>query len=189
MILALLRTPALRQPFALLLAALVLGGAALHLGFKHRVASETALHRQTVATEAAARDARLAPTRLHDDRTSAELYRQMEQRGFNAPENRVGWISALSRAQTQLDVDSLSWRLGPREPSTLVPGLGRTPMDITLQRVGIDRLEALLALLTDIAPGHYTIEHCTIALQGDGSSGQADCRLYWWTLHEQSGPP
>ncbi len=189
MILALLRTPALRRPFALLLVALALGGSTLYLSLNHRVASELALHRQTAATEAAVHDALLAPTRLQDDRAAAELYQQMEQRGFVAPENRVGWISALSRAQTQVDVDSLSWRLGPREPSTIAPGLGRTPMDITLQRVGIDRLEAMLMLLADIAPGHYTIEHCTIALQGDGSSGQADCRLYWWTLHEQVGPP
>lgn len=189
MILALLRTPALRRPFALLLAALLLGGSAFHLSLSHRVASEMTLHRQTAATNAAAQDARLAPTRLRDDRGAVEVYRQMEQRGFSAPENRVGWISALSRAQTQLDVDSLSWRLGPREPSTIAPGLGHTPMDITLQRVSIDRLEAMLALLADIAPGHYTIEHCAIALQGDGSSGQADCRLHWWTLLEQAGPP
>lgn len=180
----LLRTPALRRPLLLMLGAILLGTSLFHLSLSTRLASEDTMHRQAERAQQAERDARLAPTRLAHDTADAALYLAIERSGFAASENRVGWISALSHAQTQLELDSLSWRMGPRTPSALAPGLGYTPMDIATNTRHFSRLEALLELLRTLAPGRFTVEHCALTMNPDGITGEANCRLNWWTLQD-----
>jgi hypothetical protein len=47
-------------------------------------------------------------------------------------------------------------------------------------------LSRLIAHLRDTAPGRFTVESCSLMLEGQGasqdSSGQATCHLNWWTL-------
>jgi len=186
----LLRTPALRRPLLLMLGAILLGSLLFYFSLSTRLASEAALSRQAERAQQAEHDARLAPTRLAHDSADAALYLAIERSGFDAPENRVGWISALSRAQTQLELDSLSWRLGPRMESPLAPGLGYTSMDIVTNTRHINRLDALLELMREHAPGRFTVERCILTMNPDGITGQTHCRLNWWTLQDgDAGTP
>ena len=180
-----LRTPALRRPLLLLLGSIALGTLLFDFSLTSRLASEQALIRQAARAVEAEDDALRAPERLASDAAAPALYREIARSGFDSPENRVGWVSALSRVQTQLELDSLSWRLGPRTASPLASGLGYTAMDISASAMNSERLDAMLKLLREIAPGRFTLEYCMLAMNPDGVVGQANCRLNWWTLQSE----
>jgi hypothetical protein len=175
---------ALRVPAILLLGALILGAALLALGLSIHAGSESAQMRDATREAAAARGAREASARLQQDRRDAVLFEGIQHSGFLGPENRVGWITALGQAQADLKVDSLSWRLAPRTPGQLAQGLWVSAMDLTINRVDAEGIEALLAQLRKTAPGRFTVERCTLVLNPDGIAGQAECRLNWWTMDD-----
>lgn len=174
----------LRFPALLLLGALILGGALLSFGFSIHASSESRLQHDASRETAAARQAREARARLQQDRREAELFARIQRSGFLGPGDRTAWVTALGQARASLKLDSLSWRLAPRQPSRLAPGLWVSAMDLTTSRVDAEGLDALLDQLRKTAPGRFTVERCTLALNPDGLSGQAECRLNWWTWED-----
>jgi hypothetical protein len=174
----------LRYPALLLLGALALGGALLGLGLSIHARGESGLREDTAREAAAARRVREATSRLAQDRREAPLFDRIRHSGFLGAGDRAGWVTALGQAQTALRLDSLSWRLAPRQPSALAPGLWVSSMELTASRVDAEGLDALLAHLRKTAPGRFTLERCALALDADGLAGQAECRLNWWTWED-----
>jgi len=177
-----LADPNLRLPIALLLVSLLLGAGIFHFSLNQRLSSGARLIKEKTRAEQAARAVREAPARLIQDRAEAPLHSRIRNSGFLGPEDRVGWISALAQSQTKLRVGSLSWRMTPQTPSPLAPNLNVSQMEFTASPLDADKLAALIGHLRATAPGRFTIERCTLALDPNGLSGQANCRLNWWTL-------
>ncbi len=174
--------PKLRLPMALLLASLLLGAGIFHVSLNLRLASEARLIAEKSRAEAAARGVREAPARLIQDQAEATLHKRIRSSGFLGPEDRVGWITALARTQARFQLGSLSWRMTPQTPSPLAANLNISNMEFTAGPLAPDELGGLIAHLHATAPGRFTIERCTLTLDPNGASGQANCRLNWWTL-------
>ncbi len=179
-----LLTPQLRTPTLLLAGALILGIGFLLWGLSYHSASETDLTRDAARESEAALAAREAPDKLRRSREEAGLYEQLRHNGFFGPEQRTAWITTLGQVQASLKLDSLSWRLAPLVASPLAPGLRVSAMDISASNVDAAGLDALLKALRKNAPGFFTVEACTLVLNPDGVSGQAECRLNWWTWED-----
>lgn len=179
----------LRLPAALLAGGLLLGSVlaawALTLHARHAERLAAASIREASAARAAAE----APKRLQVARETAGIHAQLRDGGFLGPEQRAGWITALGRIQAGLNLRTLSWRLGPRTPSDLAPGLWLSGMTIAASPVDAARLEALLGQLRQAAPGRFTVESCALGLDPGGGAGQAECRLNWWTWEEGGARP
>jgi hypothetical protein len=176
-----LNGPALRLPFLLLLTALLVGAGVLYLGLSFHNRQEANFDHALRSESGAARSAREANAKLHEDRRQAELYRRIQHSGFLGKEERAGWVTALGQARSSLKLNSLSWRLAPRVASNAMPGLWISAMDLTVDSLDTTGLEALLGHLRANAPGRFTVDHCALAFNPDGLSGQAECRLLWWT--------
>lgn len=171
----------LRLPILMLLGALILGIGLLTWGLSIHADSKARLALDTRQEMEAARAAREAPEKFRQSQVNAGLYEQLRQSGFLGPEQRLGWITALGQTQADLKLESLSWRLAPRTPSPLAPDLWISAMDISISTVDASGLDGLLSQLRKTAPGRFTVERCSLALNPDGISGQAECRLNWWT--------
>lgn len=176
----------LRLPIALLIASLLIGGGTFHFSLNARMAAEERLIGQRQLADAAAQAVREAPARLKQDRAAAKLHSQIRHSGFIGEEDRAGWITALARGKTLLQLNSLSWHLSPRSESALATGLKVSKMEFSATPVTPDSLGRLLDHLRASAPGRFTVEHCSLALETHGASGQATCRLHWWTLAEDA---
>ncbi|MEW5789732.1 MAG: hypothetical protein AB1899_17960 [Pseudomonadota bacterium] len=179
--------PLLREPrlsIALLLAALLFGSAMLNLAWRLHGQGQAAMAREQGLQIQARRAAEEAPQRLARDRQNQMAFRQVKASGFLEAENQVGWITALGRTRSQLGVESVTWRVWPRAPSSLLLGLSRSDMDITLSRVDAAGLGAFLERLAELAPGRFTVERCGLAFPSGSPAGQADCRLNWWTWED-----
>lgn len=176
-----LNGPALRLPALLLLGSLLAGAGVLYLGVSFHNRQETKFDLALRSEAEAARSARAAAAKLHEDRRQAELHRRIQHSGFLGKEERAGWVTALGQARAALKLNSLSWRLSPRAASNELPGLWVSAMDITADSLDTAGLEALLGHLRANAPGRFTVDHCALAFNPDGLSGQAECRLLWWT--------
>ena len=177
-----LLNPKLRLPIALLIGSLLLGAGIFHVSLNKRLDSAARLIAEKSQAEQAARAVREAPARLIQDQAEALLHSRIRSSGFLGPEDRVGWISALAQAQAKLQLGSLSWRMTPQTPSPLAPNLNVSSMEFTASSLDPDKLTALIAHLRAAAPGRFTVERCALTLDPNGSSGQANCRLNWWTL-------
>lgn len=178
--------PKLRLPIALLIASLLIGGGIFHFSLNARMAAEERLVRQRQLADAAAQAVREAPARLAQDRAAANLHSRIRHSGFIGEEDRAGWITALARGKTLLQLNSLSWHLSPRSDSALAAGLKVSKMEFSATPVTPDSLARLLDHLRASAPGRFTVEHCSLVLETRGDSGQATCRLNWWTLAEDA---
>lgn len=173
-----------RLSLAMLLVALIMGVGLLILGIRQHGETRADLEVE-IALEAAARDsAREAPQRLARDRQEANRYQQVRASGFLDRENRAGWVSALGKTRSELGLDTLSWRLAPRVEHNLATGLFQSAMDISISRVDAEGLDTVLAKLTELAPGRFTVERCALTFEPDGRPGQAECRLNWWTWED-----
>lgn len=175
-------------PALLMIGALVLGGSLLFLGLSVHARQEAELARALRLESEAARAAREAPGKLQQDRRQAVLYRQIQTSGWLGPEDRAGWVTALGLARKNLALESLSWRLSPSAPSELMAGLRVSAMDFTAGNLDTAGLETLLGYLRENAPGRFTVERCALAFNPDGVSGQAECRLQWWTWDDAPRP-
>lgn len=178
----------LRIPALLLLGALIIGTGLLLWSLDHHSAGEADMVSASTREAVAARAARQAPEMLRRSQEEAGLYEEQRVHGFLGPEQRERWITALGRARAVLKLESLSWRLAPRSSSPIAAGLRVSAMDISVSRVDAEQLDALFKLLHDGAPGRFTLERCELALNPDGVSGQAQCRLNWWTWEEDASP-
>lgn len=171
----------LRVPVLILFGALILGiglliwGLSIHADSTNRLTNDSRLEKE------AARAAHEAPEELAQFRENAGIYEQLRQGGFLGPEQRAAWITALGQARANLKLESLSWRLAPRTSSPLAPGLWVSAMDISASSVDAPGLDALLDRLHTTSPGRFTVERCSLTLDPAGLSGQAECRLNWWT--------
>lgn len=174
--------PKLRLPIALLLASLLLGASIFHISLSTRMACETRLIAEKSHAARAARGVREAPTRLVQDQAEAALHERIRGSGFLGPEDRIGWISALAQTQASLQLGSLSWRMTPQIPSPLAPNLRVSAMEFTASPLDPDKLTAFIEHLRANARGRFTVEGCTLTLDPNSVSGQANCRLNWWTL-------
>lgn len=179
-----LLAPQLRIPALLLAGALISGIGLLLWGLGYHTTSETALVRDAARESEAALAAREAPTKLRRSREEANMYERLHHNGFLGSEQRTGWVTALGQVRTSLKLDSLSWRLAPRARSPLAPGLRVSSMDLSASGVDAVVLDAMLKDLRKAAPGRFTVEACTLAMNPDGASGQAECRLNWWTWED-----
>jgi uncharacterized protein (DUF58 family) len=176
-----LNAPALRLPALLLLASLLTGAGVLYLGLSFHGGREVKFDQALKSEASASRSAREANAKLHEDRRQAELHRRIQHSGFLGKEDRAGWVTALGQARSSLKLNSLSWRLSPRSASNVMPGLWVSAMDITADSLDTPGLEALLDHLRVNAPGRFTVDHCALTFNPDKLSGQAECRLLWWT--------
>ncbi|OYY93393.1 MAG: hypothetical protein B7Y41_11520 [Hydrogenophilales bacterium 28-61-23] len=179
--------PKLRLPMALLLASFVLGGSLFHISLNHRLASEKRLIAEKSQAELAARAVREAPARLIQNRAEAPLFQRIEHSGFIGAEDRIDWISALAKTRAKLNLASLSWRMAPQTESPLAPDLHVSNMELSANPVDADTLTELLRQLQLSAHGRFTVEQCNLSFDADGLSGQANCRLNWWTLAQTDG--
>ncbi len=173
--------PKLRLPIALLLVSLLLGAAIFHVSLDARLASEARLITEKSHAQQAARGVREAPARLAQDQSDASLFKHIRDSGFISPENRVGWITALAQTQSTLQLGSLAWHMTPQTFSTLAPDLNFSGMEFTASPLDPASLNTLIEHLRASAPGVFTVERCALTLDPAGS-GQANCRLNWWTL-------
>lgn len=171
----------LRVPVLILFGALILGVGLLIWGLSIHADSTSRLTKEIRQETEAARAAHEAPGELAQFRGNAGIYEQLRQGGFLGPERRAAWITALGQARATLELESLSWRLAPRTSSPLAPGLWSSAMDISASPVDASGLDSLLGLLRKTAPGRFTVERCVLTLSPEGLSGQAECRLNWWT--------
>ncbi|KAF0098740.1 MAG: hypothetical protein FD187_2400 [bacterium] len=173
-----------RRPALALLAAVVLGGGVVYwaLGVHGERAAEAAAAQQILnaATEAA----RLAPDKLARDRAQTALHQRILDIGFVGEEDRAAWVTALAVARANLNLDSLSWRLAPRAESPLMPGLRVSVLELSAGNLDRAGLEALLARMRAEEAGFFTVERCALQFPADAPSGQAECRLLWWTWPE-----
>lgn len=176
-----LNGPALRLPALMLLASLLAGAGVLFLGLSFHNRQEAKFDQALRSEAVASRSAREAAAKLHEDRRQAELYRRIQHSGFLGREERAGWVTALGQARASLKLNSLSWRLSPRAASNAKPGLWISAMDITADSLDTPGLENLLGHLRANAPGRFTVDHCALTFNPDKLSGQAECRLLWWT--------
>lgn len=174
--------PNLRRPIALLLGSLVLGASIFHVSLNARLASEARRIKEESRAEQSSRAVREAPARLIQDQAEAPLHSRIRNSGVLGPEDRVSWITALAQTQAQLHLASLSWRMTPQMHSVLEPNLNVSSMEFTASPLDPDQLSALIAHIRATAPGRFTIERCALTLDPNGVSGQANCRLNWWTL-------
>lgn len=171
--------PALRRPLAVFALALALGVAAWTFASHLR-------HEAFLEREWSERDWRAAQTALDElparialvERSDA-LYDDLVRRGFIGMEQRLRWISALSRLQAELGLDELSWRLGAQEASSTVANLGASRMELRVTPLAAAELRPFLERLALESGGLFTVEHCELALAD--SLGHAECRLVWWT--------
>jgi len=178
--------PKLRLPITLLIASLLIGSLVFHYSLQARLAAANRLiHEESVAAEAA-RNVREAPTRLIQDQAEAALHERIRVSGFIGAEDRAGWITALSETRTLLNLNSLSWHLSPQTQSPLAPNLKLSRMSFSATPLNPASLSRLIAQLRATAPGRFTVESCSLMLEGQdtsqGDSGQATCHLNWWTL-------
>jgi hypothetical protein len=186
-----LRLPAkrLHLPALMLFGALVIGGGLIILGLSIHADSKTRLARVSKLATDAAHAALEAPMKLRQIQESNNVYAQLHQVGFLGPEQREGWITALGQTQANLKLESLSWRLSPRTSSPLAQGLQVSNMGISASMVDVPGLHALLRQFHEAAPGRFTVENCSLAFNLNGISGQAECRLNWWTWENAPARP
>jgi hypothetical protein len=178
--------PKLRLPIALLIGSLLIGGGIFHHSLNARLVAEERLIKERQLADATALAVREAPTRLAQDRAAANLHSRIRHSGFIGEEDRAGWITALARSKTLLQLNSLAWHLSPRSESSLAADLKVSKMEFSATPVTPDSLARLLAHLRASAPGRFTVEHCSLTLATQSTSGQATCRLNWWTLTEDA---
>jgi hypothetical protein len=176
----------LRLPATLLAGALILGIGLLAWTLSIHADSEARLAGDSRQEQEAAQAASAAPDKLRQSQENAGVYEQLRHSGFLGPEQRTGWVTALGHVQTSLRLESLSWRLMPQAPSPLAPGLRVSTMALSASPVDAAGLDTLLGHLRKTAPGRFTVESCSLALNPTGLSGQAECRLNWWTW--ENGP-
>ncbi len=173
----------LRQPTLWFATSLLLGGSVFHLALDTRAQSESRqLTAQSVADQAE-RDRRQALGRLAQDRAQASTYASLDRSGFLGGEDRLNWISSLARLRASLNLQQLTWRLGPRAASSLGTGLYSSAMVVDLAPVDVDRLGLFLAQLRGIAHGRFTVRECSLRPDAGGKQGTATCTLDWWTWH------
>ncbi len=184
--------PKLRRPITLLIASLLIGSLVFHYSLQSRLTAAARLISEESLAAEAARSVREAPARLIQDQAEASLHETIRNSGFIGAENRAGWITALGEARTLLNLNSLSWHLSPQTPSQLAPNLRLSKMSFSATPLNPASLNRLIAHLRANAPGRFTIESCSLILEGEGSSqtqnrsqdqnGQATCHLNWWTF-------
>lgn len=175
--------PALRLPILWFATALLLGGGVFHLALEARSASEARRLTTQQAAERAEHDLRQTPERLARDRAQSDIYARLGTAGFLGEEDRLNWLSSLSRLRTSLDLQQLSWRLTPRTASSLSPGLYRSGMVLDLAPIDADRLNLFMTQLRGIAHGRFTLHECSLRPDPNGRQGTATCALDWWTWH------
>jgi len=169
--------PPLRLPLALFAASVLLGSSAFHLALDARMVRKAEQLDAQAQADRAALDLRRTPERLAQDRAQVDIFNSLDKAGFLGSEDRIDWLSNLARMRTTLGLQHLSWRLAPRQASSLSPGLYGSRMELDLAPVDVKRLEQFLKQLRGQAHGHYTVRECL--LQPD--AGSATCTLDWWT--------
>ena len=178
--------PKLRLPITLLIASLLIGSLVFHYSLQARLTAAARLISEESLAAEAARSVREAPARLIQDKAEAALHERIRNSGFIGAEDRAGWITALGETRTLLNLNSLTWHLSPQTPSPLAPNLKLSKMTFSASPLNPASLSRLIAHLRDTAPGRFTVESCSLMLEGQGasqdSSGQATCHLNWWTL-------
>jgi len=178
--------PKLRRPITLLIASLLIGSLVFHYSLQARLtAAARLISEESIAAESA-RSLREAPARLIQDQAETTLHERIRKSGFIGAENRAGWITALGEARLLLNLDSLTWHLSPQTSSPLAPNLKLSKMSFSATPLNPASLSKLITHLRANAPGRFTVESCSLLLEGEGTSqgksGQATCLLNWWTL-------
>ena len=178
--------PKLRLPITLLMTSLLIGSLVFQYSLQARLAAAARLISEKSLAAEAARSVREAPTQLIQDQSEAVLHDRIRDSGFIGAEDRAGWITALGETRTLLNLNSLTWHLSPQTPSPLAPNLKLSKMSFSATPLNPASLTRLIAHLRATAPGRFTVESCSLMLEGQGAtqdkSGQATCQLNWWTL-------
>ncbi len=178
--------PKLHRPIALLIASLLIGSLVFHYSLQARLATAARLISEESIAAEVARSVHEAPARLMQDQAESTLHKRIRNSGFIGAEDRAGWITALGEARTLLNLNSLTWHLAPQTSSPLAPNLKLSKMSFSATPLNPASLSRLIAHLRATAPGRFTIESCSLILEGEGTSlgksGQATCHLNWWTL-------
>lgn len=176
--------PTLRRPVALLAFALV--GALTLILAAWLWQGAAAAEYQAASARLAAIHGRLAhlPKRLGRLRNEGDPRPMLRTRGFIGAGDRLAWISALARLQSEMPLTQLAWQVEPTRPSTL-PGLTATAMEVDLAPMDPLRLRAWLDALDRQGVGVYSIERCRWTPAGQ--TARMQCRLIWWTWQETGG--
>lgn len=168
----------LRSPLAALILILLAGTAAV--GVALHLHGEAVAARQQAERQWAEAHTRLdqLPQRIALVRTLGRHYADLQRRGFVGEARRLDWISALARAQRELELQAVTWRLEPSRPTAL-PGLTATRMHLSLAPMDPARLGVWLARLDSPGQGLFTVEACDWTLAERPQRMQ--CTLNWWT--------
>ena len=179
----------LRRAIAWLAGSLLVGSALVVWALSFHGGCEERLARASIREAAAARAAADAPQKLQILHETAQVHERLVGSGFVGPEQRAGWVTALGHVQADLGLQTLAWRLAPQTSSQAAPGLRLSVMTLSASPVDTAALERLLDRLRQDAPGRFTVENCALTLNPGSASGQAVCRLNWWTWKEDESRP
>lgn len=129
----------------------------------------------------------------------AARFREIGERGWIGPEQRLSWIEALQRINRDLRLPTLKYDIAQRAvtPLARVPldtsrlRLYRTPMRLTVGALHEGDLLALLERLGERGSGLMGVERCTleraqapgqVRLARGATNVRATCALDWYTL-------
>jgi hypothetical protein len=177
-----LPTP-LRLPAIWFVTSLVLGSSVFYLALNARMACKTGQLAAQSAAGLAARDLHRTPQRLAQDRAQADTYARLRNAGFIGTEDRLDWLGSLARLRDELGLQQVGWRLAPRTPSNLSPGLYSSTMVVEIAPADAHQLDLFLNRLHALAHGRFTVRECT--LQPEAGGRTANCTLDWWTWNGQ----
>ena len=179
-----IRLPAsLRLPAVWFIASLVLGSSVFYLALNARMACKTGQLAAQSAADLAARDLHRTPQRLAQDHAQTATYTRLCNAGFIGAEDRLDWLGSLARLRDELKLQQVTWRLAPRTPSNLSPGLYSSTMVLEIAPTDAHRLDLFLSRLHAVAHGRFTLRECI--LQPDAGGRLATCTLDWWTWNGQ----
>lgn len=129
----------------------------------------------------------------------AARFRDMGERGWIGPEQRLGWIESLQAINRELKLPTLRYDI---EQRATVEGAGsgrltlhRTPMTLTLGALHEGDIIALLERLGSAGAGLMSVHGCELVRAGervrfDIRSANVDvrCALDWYTLQIDAPP-
>jgi len=171
----------LRLPTLWFAASLLLGSSVFYLALDARMASKTRQIASQRTADMAAHDLRRTPERQARSHVQSATYTRLHAAGFFGDEDRLDWLSSLARLRGSMDLQQVTWRLSPRAPSSLSPGLYSSTMVFEIVPIDAHRLALFQEQLRAQAHGRFTLSECTLQPDAGGQQGTANCTLDWWT--------
>lgn len=164
---------------------LALGLGVAWAGWQHWRAADARLAQQTAQVTQARTALAALEQRQQQRERDAPLWRELRQRGWLAPENRLQALDILSRLPRQPGVQRASAQLGPRQalawPWLASAPLARSTLHVRMRLAHPRHLSDVLAPLAEL-PGLMLPTACQWRqLDSEDDSVDGECELAWVT--------